>query len=42
MIEFLSGSPDFEDKNFTAYPQEHVEVICLAEQENTGFFHYEH
>ncbi len=42
LIEFLAESPDFDDKDFTGCPQDQTEVIYLAEQENTGFFHYEH
>ena len=41
-LQYIPGSPDFEENNCEKYAQAHRDLIYLAEQENVGFFHYEH
>ena len=42
LLEFHSYSPGFENKELGEYSQDKGDILYIAEQENTGFFHYEH
>lgn len=42
VIEFTPDSPEFEDKDWNEFSKDFADAIYLAEQENVGFFHYEH
>lgn len=42
MNEFIPDTPDFEDKDWSEFSADLADAIYLAEQENVGFFHYEH
>ena len=42
VIEFIPDSPEFEDKDWSEFSSGMADAIYLAEQENVGFFHYEH
>jgi len=42
MTEFIPDSPEFEDKDWGEFSIDMADTIYLAEQENVGFFHYEH
>ncbi len=41
-IEVSDDSPEFENWDFGDLSKENGEIIYLAEQDNVGFFHYEH
>lgn len=41
-IEVSDDSPEFENRDFGDLSEEKGEIIYLAEQDNVGFFHYEH
>ncbi len=42
LLRYVPDEAPFEDQDLAAHSQQHGEIFYLAEQDNVGFFHYEH